>query len=96
MFDLSESGLVHRRTLADPLLVSPNDVLAVGPDQLYVTNDHGSEGGIARMLEDYLRLPNANVLYFDGEEKIWPTPTASTSRTTAEGSSSHQSPTAKS
>ena len=56
------------RTLADDLLVSPNDVFPVGPDRLYVSNDHGSSpGGLGRTLEDYLRLKNANVLYFDGE-----------------------------
>jgi arylesterase / paraoxonase len=47
-------------------LNSPNDVLAVGPEQFYVTNDHGSRSDLGKTLENYLLLPRANVLYFDG------------------------------
>lgn len=47
-------------------LVSPNDVAAVGREQFYVTNDHGSLTGLGKTLESYLLLPRANVLYFDG------------------------------
>ncbi|HVZ90608.1 MAG TPA: SMP-30/gluconolactonase/LRE family protein [Rhizomicrobium sp.] len=47
-------------------LVSANDVAAVGREQFYVTNDHGSLTGIGKTLETYLLLPRANVLYFDG------------------------------
>jgi arylesterase/paraoxonase len=47
-------------------LVSPNDVAAVGPDQFYATNDHGSKSGVGRFMEDVLLLPRANVVYFDG------------------------------
>jgi len=66
VYDLTDTGLVHRRTLADPLLVSPNDLVALDHDRFYVTNDHGTEPGLLRRLEDYLRLPWANVLYYDG------------------------------
>ena len=47
-------------------LIHPNDVAAVGKAQFYVTNDHGSRTSIGMTLEDYLTLPRANVLYFDG------------------------------
>ncbi|MEI9929635.1 MAG: SMP-30/gluconolactonase/LRE family protein [Rhizomicrobium sp.] len=47
-------------------LISPNDLVAVGKEQFYVTNDHGSRTPFGRMLETYLMLPRANVLYFDG------------------------------
>ena len=67
VFTVSKRGkLTFDKTLEDPLLVSPNDVTAVGDDLLYVTNDHGATEGFERTLEDYLRLPNGNVLYFDG------------------------------
>ena len=47
-------------------LLSPNDVAAVGKEQFYVTNDHGSHTPFGQTLENYLMLPRADVLYFDG------------------------------
>lgn len=66
IYDVTPSGLVHRETIRDPALVSPNDVVAVGERRFYVTNDHGSRPGFLSTLEDYLRLPRSNVQYFDG------------------------------
>lgn len=67
VFDVQGSTLVHRQTHADAALVSPNDVVGVDHDRFYVTNDHGAGPGALRQLEDYLRLPWANVVYFDGD-----------------------------
>jgi len=50
----------------DPLLVSPNDLVAVGPDAFYAANDHGSAGAFGQMLSDVLLLRNANIVYYDG------------------------------
>jgi len=47
-------------------LVHPNDIAAVGPAQFYVTNDHGSRTALGAQAEDYLTLPRADVLYYDG------------------------------
>jgi arylesterase/paraoxonase len=47
-------------------LISPNDLVAVGKEQFYVTNDHGSRTPLGVTLENYLMLPRADVLYFDG------------------------------
>lgn len=47
-------------------LISPNDVAAVGKERFYVTNDHGSRTKLGVTLENYLLLPRADVLYFDG------------------------------
>lgn len=58
---LSERASVH-----SSLIFSPNDVAAVGPDRFYVTNDHTSRTDFGRMLEIYLLLPRANVVYYDG------------------------------
>jgi len=66
VFDVQGDTLLHRQTHADTALISPNDVVAVDHDRFYVTNDHGTGPGALRQLEDYLRLPWANVLYFDG------------------------------
>lgn len=66
IFDLVNGALVHRDTVSGPAMISPNDVVGVGPRRFYVTNDHGSHPGLMRYLEDYLRLPRASVVYYDG------------------------------
>lgn len=67
VFDLVDDGLVLVRALRDPLLRSPNDLVAVGPDRFYVTNDHGDAEGLLRVLGDLLRLGTGSVVYYDGE-----------------------------
>ena len=67
VYDLVGSELLHRETLSDPLLVTPNDLVAVSRDRLYVTNDHANTPGLARTLEDYLRRPISTIVYYDGE-----------------------------
>ena len=54
-------------TLSPDVMISPNDLVAVGPRQFYFSNDHGSETDLGRMMEDYLQLPRASVGYFDGQ-----------------------------
>ena len=66
-YDVGEGHLTHRRTLSDPLLVHPNDLLAVTPTEVYVTNDHRYPSGIMHTFEDYFRLPLANVVMWDGK-----------------------------
>lgn len=68
IFDLEGLSLIHRETLAHESMLSPNDIVAVDHRCFYFTNDHGSEPGWKRTLEDYLRLGWANVIYFDGGE----------------------------
>jgi arylesterase/paraoxonase len=70
VFDLFGSELSQRGTLSDPLLVSPNDLVAVGRDRLYVTNDHANPTGFARQLEDYLQRSISTVVYYDGERFV--------------------------
>ncbi len=57
----------HLETVRGELLVSPNDVAAVGRRAFYVTNDHGAGGGWRRFAEEALGLARATVVYFDGE-----------------------------
>ena len=65
---VTEAGLRarHLTTVASPALVSPNDVAAIDAERFYVSNDHGTPAGFARLMEDLLGLNLANVLYFDG------------------------------
>ncbi|HDZ07469.1 strictosidine synthase family protein [Pseudohongiella sp.] len=67
VFDVVGSSLIHRQTHADERMISPNDVVGVDHERFYFTNDHGSGPGAMRQLEDYLRLPLANVVYYDGD-----------------------------
>lgn len=58
---LSETGNIESREL-----VSPNAIAAVDRERFYIANDHGSTTALGRALDDYLVLPRANLLYFDG------------------------------
>ena len=66
IYDLRAGQLVHRKTLADSMLISPNDIVAVGPDKFYVSNDHRYTAGFMQVLENYLQLKLSNVIYYDG------------------------------
>lgn len=68
VFDFDGDRLSHRSTHAHASMTSPNDVVAVDHERFYFTNDHGSELGWIRTLEDYMRLGWADVVYFDGRE----------------------------
>ncbi|MGD2131457.1 MAG: SMP-30/gluconolactonase/LRE family protein [Maricaulaceae bacterium] len=68
VFDVGENlALRHAETVTFDALISPNDILGVGLDSFYVTNDHGNVGGLMGALETWLALPLASVAYFDGE-----------------------------
>lgn len=68
VFDVVGSTLTHRRTVTGPALVSPNDIVGVGADTFYVTNDHANPAGWRRTAEDYLRLRETTVQFFNGED----------------------------
>lgn len=64
IFAVGDGSLTHVRTVADPLISSPNDVHAVGPDRFYVTNDGGH--GAMRVVDFALQRLRSEVVYFDG------------------------------
>ena len=66
IYDLKNGWLSHRKTISDPMLISPNDLVAVGRDKFYVSNDHRYDAGIIQNLEDLLQLRRSNVVYYDG------------------------------
>jgi arylesterase / paraoxonase len=53
-------------SIAGGALTSPSAIAAIDRDHFYVANDHGSTSAFGRALEDYLLLPRANIVYFDG------------------------------
>lgn len=67
IFEIKKNALAHLETVGGELLISPNDVAAVGPRQFYFTNDHGSPSNIGRLLEDFLQMSRSNVAFFDGK-----------------------------
>jgi arylesterase/paraoxonase len=67
IYDLRDGQLIHRKSITDPMLISPNDIVAVGPDQFYVSNDHRYTTGMMQVLENYLQLKLSNVVYYDGK-----------------------------
>jgi len=70
VFAISSSGeLKLRRRISAPEFISPNDLVVVGKDKFFFSNDHGnSRPSPMVMLEDYLGLPLSSVGYFDGAE----------------------------
>jgi arylesterase/paraoxonase len=67
VFSLQDTVLTFERTITNPALVSPNDVVMLDEKRFYFTNDHKYVDGVGRLLEDYGGLGVSNVMYFDGE-----------------------------
>ena len=63
-------NLEHQITISGNELTSPNDLVAVGPRQFYVTNDGRSHDCRIRSIDTFLARKTGNVLYYDGREFI--------------------------
>jgi arylesterase/paraoxonase len=63
----TDNRYAHVGSIRDPLLVSPNAIVAVGPQQFYVANDKGDTGFLGRIAESLFRSGFSKVVYFDGE-----------------------------
>jgi len=70
IFDVADAKgdvrLSERAEITGGLLSDPAYIAAASPDQFYLTNEHTSRTRLGRDLEDWLLLPRANVVYFDG------------------------------
>ncbi|NDE02858.1 MAG: hypothetical protein EBZ91_14240, partial [Gammaproteobacteria bacterium] len=55
-------------SIRHPLLLSPNAIVAVGPEQFYVANDTGATNGLQRVSEFALRRGMSKLVYFDGQD----------------------------
>lgn len=62
----ADDRFAHIGSVRDPLLISPNAIVAVGPQQFYVANDKGATGFFDRIAESVFRSGLATVVYFDG------------------------------
>ncbi len=67
LFEQGPTGaFVPVRTVRDPLLLDPNAIVAVGPEQFYVANDSGATNGFTRATELLFRRGLSQVVYYDG------------------------------
>ncbi|MEM8935453.1 MAG: SMP-30/gluconolactonase/LRE family protein [Pseudomonadota bacterium] len=71
VFDVTEGGeLRHVRTFTERRLTSPNNIVAVGPDSFYVTNDMRSgRSSFLGAMNFLLRSPDGEVFFTDGS--VW-------------------------
>lgn len=67
IFEYKGGRLEHLETIKNPLMISPNDILAVGRRKFYISNDHGSTTSPGRIIEDFIPLKRSHLLYYDGE-----------------------------
>ena len=68
IFEYRNDSLLHQKTISDALLVSPNDVVGVGENAFYFTNDHNEKASKWRGIKDLLTIGTGNVCYFDGQK----------------------------
>lgn len=68
IFEYKNDTLIHQKTVSDPLLVSPNDVVGVGENAFYCTNDHNEKASRWRSIKDLMTIGTGNVCYFDGQK----------------------------
>ncbi|KAM3928178.1 serum paraoxonase/arylesterase 2-like [Leptodactylus fuscus] len=59
-----ENSLVHLKSIKHELLNSVNDIIAVGPESFYATNDHYFSNNHLKAVEHYLGLPWTGVVYY--------------------------------
>ncbi|MEZ5488383.1 MAG: SMP-30/gluconolactonase/LRE family protein [Steroidobacteraceae bacterium] len=67
IFEQSATGAFRAvRTVRDPLLRSPEAIVAIGPDQFYVANASGAGSDFTRVTERLFRRGLSQLIHFDG------------------------------
>ena len=67
IFEYANDSLKHKESISHVLIISPNDVVAVGERQFYFTNDHNEKMSTWRYVKDLLTIGTGNVCYYDGQ-----------------------------
>jgi len=70
VFSYDSVNFNHIRTIRDPSMISPNDLVLIDENRFYFTNDHGYTKGIGKFFEEYGGLSVSNVVYYNGESFI--------------------------
>nr|DBA25255.1 TPA: hypothetical protein GDO54_012806 [Pyxicephalus adspersus] len=63
-FDEKQKTLLYLKTVEHPLMHSVNDIVAVGPESLYATNDHSFESSSMKLAERAIGFKLTNVVYY--------------------------------
>ena len=69
-FNLNGDKLSYEKTVTDPTMISPNDLVLIDETRFYFTNDHRSTSGLGKFNEEYLGARKTNVVYFDGNQFV--------------------------
>ncbi|TGN11113.1 arylesterase [Leptospira ilyithenensis] len=62
---------IHKKTLEDESLTSPNDLFLTESGEIFVSNDHGSPGKTRQFWDLLIRNGRADIAYYDGN-KFYP------------------------
>uniref|UniRef100_A0A8C7WYM6 Paraoxonase n=1 Tax=Oryzias sinensis TaxID=183150 RepID=A0A8C7WYM6_9TELE len=63
-----DRSLLHLKTIKHELLHSVNDILAVGPESFFATNDHYFSNDLLKFLEYFLLQPWTSVVFYSPKE----------------------------
>jgi hypothetical protein len=67
---LGTTVIEHVETVQNPLIYSPNAILALDKTRFYLVNSHRFTDGVLHSLESILPLPLSNVVYRDSKGKL--------------------------
>ncbi|KAJ3146962.1 Serum paraoxonase/arylesterase 2 [Geranomyces michiganensis] len=62
---VSATTLQHIKTIQDPLIWTPNNVVPMSATSFYVSNDHENRDGLLRSVEEYTQQPKSWIAYCD-------------------------------
>ena len=65
---VNPARLKHISTVQSDLLTSPNDLVAVSPNQFYITNDGRSHNTSSRAIDAFFNIRGGQVLFYDGDK----------------------------
>lgn len=66
IYQYVDGQLEHQETVTHELMHEPNDLIAVGPREFYLSNHMGSTSSLGQKLERFIPLSRSYVLYYDG------------------------------
>jgi hypothetical protein len=72
IFDVVGQDLVHRATVRDKLLTSPNDLAAAGRRSFYLANSYGSAGAFDQIVENLTGRGRGSVVHYDAASPAGP------------------------
>ncbi|KAF9953074.1 Serum paraoxonase/lactonase 3 [Mortierella alpina] len=67
-YTIGASEVRYIETIQHDLILTPNDIVATGPRSFYISNDHRHPTGAMRHVEELLRRPWSNIIYYSPEK----------------------------